>query len=121
MKYKVSEIIDESTSYDLDFDLSDKNGIIEPDSVNVYVCVSGTASPVYINGRNGGDVTGLTIVSNSVSFHMLPDDNAISNIATYGVNGIEPHSVIFECLYNTSTDKIIVQFDLLIRDVGVLT
>lgn len=105
LKTQVRDAIYEESSFDIEFDVLDKDdGPVTPSSLKVYVFLDEDAtdgSPTYINSRDGTDGTGLTNSANTVSLHLSPDDNQIQNSeAAY-----EYHRIAIEVFYNADADK----------------
>lgn len=95
-------------------------------SVRPFVFLSGRIEPpVYINGRNGTDSTGLTLIDNAngvweINFKMDPEDNIIFNRSLYAKSGYERHTVIFEINYGMG-DIYFQEIELLIKDLPIVS
>jgi len=116
LKTKVRDAIYEESSWDLDFDVFEKDGTtpVTPSSVKLYVMLKNTAdSPTYINDRDGiTNTDGITIDTNSVSIHLDPDDNQIVGSDAFEDLRFEIHTILVEVQYNVGNDRDFFEWEL---------
>jgi hypothetical protein len=96
MKYSGEIKLREGSASKLTFNVFADNGVtpITPDDVIIYLFVTNNFSgtPIYINGRNGTDNTGVSNSANAVTILLSSDDNVVHG-APYNHLGYEFHTL----------------------------
>ncbi len=124
MSVKVTENVEreyfEGTSIPLKFDCITDDKPPQPipiSSAKVYIFVTDvkdeSGMPIYINGRDGTNLTNLTINGNTVTFDLMPADNVL--VLTDPNRYHETHSILFEVFYNSDTDVMKVEFAIRVK------
>lgn len=110
--------VDEKASLDMSFECTkgDRVTPLNPSNVTVYIFLEGTDPLQFINNRDGGEATGLTVTDNLVEFHLYPDDNSI-----IGTDEFEYHIVRFKLDYNADMDTEWLDLRLKVRNLGGVT
>ena len=120
----VKNTIYEESTWELDFDVFEKDGTtaVTPSTVKIYLYLADSEnSPTYINGRDGTDSTGVSNNANAISIHLSPDDNQIIGTADFDDVRHEKHTLLVEVLYNADADRDFFEFALTVKNIRPVT
>jgi len=107
--------VDEKASLDVSFECAKEDHVtpLDPSTVTVFIFLEGSEPLEFINNRDGGNTSGLSLTDNKVDFHLYPADNGI-----LGTDAFEYHIVRFKVDYNADMDTEWLELRLKVRNLG---